>query len=60
MSSSCASLGRLVQKCRKPCKLLVGIVVLKRKTAVYDWYNCFKVNKKCWKMSLMVADLQLP
>jgi transposase len=39
-------LGRSLQKRWKPCKLLVGIVILKKKTAVYDWYNHFKSGQE--------------
>jgi hypothetical protein len=54
-SISCASSGRILQKCCRLCKLFIGIMLLK--TVMYDWYSHFKCGQGLLEDELHIGIL---
>ena len=55
---SCARYRRALQKCCRPCQLFMGILLFKKWLCVAGTTTS-KVDKNCWKTSLVVRKLQL-
>lgn len=58
ISGSCARYRRVLQKCWRPCQLFLGIMLFKTHLCVTATATS-KVDKNCWKTSLVVRKLQL-
>ena len=58
ISGSCARYRRVLQKYWRPCQLFMGIMLFKKEMCVTGTTTS-KVDKNCWKTSLIVRKLQL-